>query len=131
VTLVGLDVTERTRCTPADLARLAEEAPGICAFLDRAARDRFGWDPGKDVDEGCFLHDPCAVLAAVAPGLFDTREVPVSVVTEGDQIGRTTADPQSGRPPVRVCMRVDADALLDRFLSVLANGDSRHASRLW
>src|SRR5690606_18215045 len=40
VTLVGLDVTERTRCTPADLARLAEEAPGICAFLDRAARDR-------------------------------------------------------------------------------------------
>ena len=129
VTLVGLDVTERTRCTPADLARLAEEAPGICTFLNQAARAHFGWDRGKGVDDGFALHDPCAVLAAVEPRLFGTREVPISVVTEGEQMGRTITDPASGTP-VRVCMQVDAVALLDRFLSVLAIADGRCAGRL-
>lgn len=130
VTLVGLDVTERTRCGPSDFARLADQAPVVGGFLNRAVQFYFDWHRKKDVHDGCFLHDPCAVLAVVETGLFATRETPIRVVTRGEQIGRTAADPQAGTPPVRVCTQVDAPALAERFLSVLSTADSRRAARV-
>jgi inosine-uridine nucleoside N-ribohydrolase len=129
VTLVGLDVTERTRCGPVDFARLADKAPVIGSFLNQAAQFYLGWHRGKGVRDGCFLHDPCAVLAAVEPHLFEIRELPLRVVTEGEQIGRTIADPAAGTPPVHVCMRVDAGTLRDRFLSVLWTADTCREGR--
>jgi inosine-uridine nucleoside N-ribohydrolase len=129
VTLVGLDVTERTLCAPMDMARIADHAPLIGGFLDRAAQFYFGWHRGKGVHEGCFLHDPAAVLAVVEPALFGVRDVPVRVVTEGEEIGRTVADPVAGTPPVAVCTSVDARALHERFVSTLMTADACRAMR--
>ena len=129
VTLVGLDVTERTRCGPMDFARLADKSPRIGGFLNEAVQFYFDWHRRKDVHDGCFLHDPCAVLAVTEPALFATRRTPLRVVTEGEQIGRTVADPDAGTPAVTVCTRVDAEAVCERFLEVLATADTCRATR--
>ena len=89
----------------------------------------FGWHRRKGVHDGCFLHDPAAVLAVVEPALFGTREVPLRVVTEGEEIGRTVADPRAGTPPVAVCTSVDVPALHERFVSVLMTADACRAMR--
>jgi inosine-uridine nucleoside N-ribohydrolase len=81
------------------------------------------------VEDGCFLHDPSAVLAVAEPALFTVRRVPVRVVTEGREIGRTLPDPAAGTPPVRVCTAVDSEALHERFLSVLMTADACRAAR--
>ena len=129
VTLVGLDVTERPRCRAIDFARIADQSPVIGGFLDRAAQSYFGWHRKRGIKDGCFLHDPSAVLAAAEPALFGMRRVPVRVVTQGGEIGRTLADPQAGTPPVSVCTGVDAEALRERFLSVLMTADGCRAAR--
>ena len=129
VTMVGLDVTERTRCGPMDFARIADHSPVIGGFLDRAVQFYFAWHRRKGVEDGCFLHDPSAVLAVAEPALFSVHRVPVRVVTEGDQIGRTVTDPGAGTPPVRVCTGVDTEALHERFLSVLLTADACRAAR--
>jgi inosine-uridine nucleoside N-ribohydrolase len=129
VTLVGLDVTERTRCGPMDFARIADHSPAIGGFLDRAVQFYFGWHRKKGVEDGCFLHDPSTVLAVTEPALFGVRHVPVRVVTEGEQIGRTVADPGAGTPRVRVCESVDTQALHERFVSVLMTADACRAER--
>ena len=41
VTLVGLDVTETVRCSPADFEHLAEASPDIGGFLNRAVQFYF------------------------------------------------------------------------------------------
>ena len=129
VTLVGLDVTELVRCTPGDFAMLSGEAPVIGGFLNEAVQFYFGWHRGKDGFAGCFMHDPTAVLAVVEPGLFDIRDVPVRVEVEGEEVGRTVADPQAGTRPVSVCLGVDAEAVRDRFLTVTAQADSCREAR--
>jgi inosine-uridine nucleoside N-ribohydrolase len=129
VTLVGLDVTERTRCGPMDFARIADHSPAIGGFLNEAVQFYFAWHRKKGVTDGCFLHDPSAVLAVAEPALFETRGVPVRVVAEGEQIGRTLADPEAGTPPVRVCTSVDAESLHERFLSVLMTADACREAR--
>jgi inosine-uridine nucleoside N-ribohydrolase len=108
---------------------VADKAPVIGAFLKQAAQFYFGWHRGKGVHDGCFLHDPCAVLAAAEPHLFEARAVPLRVVTGGEQAGRTVADANAGTLPVRVCTAVDAEALRERFLSVLATADICRAGR--
>ncbi len=129
VTLVGLDVTERTRCRPMDFARISDHSPTVGGFLERAAEFYLGWHRKKGVHDGCFLHDPAAVLAVAEPALFGVREVPLRVVTEGDEIGRTLADLEAGTPPVSVCTSVDVEALHERFVSVLMTADACRAMR--
>ena len=122
LTLVGLDVTEKTRAGPEDFAHLADKSPVIGGFLNEAVQFYFDWHRQKDVHDGCFLHDPSAVLAVVEPELFVTRDTPLKVVTEGEEIGRTVED-AAGSQPVTVCTGVDAPALRARFLEVLATAD--------
>ncbi len=129
MTLVGLDVTEKSRCTPQDFAELARAAPSIGGFLNDAVQFYFEWHRKKDVLDGCFLHDPSAVLACVEPGLFETREVPVSVTTEGQEIGRTRASPDAATRPVHVCLGVDSAGVRQRFLETLAGADACRDAR--
>ena len=129
VTLVGLDVTERVRCTRGDFAMLSEAAPVIGGFLNEAVQFYFGWHRGKDGCDDCFMHDPTAVLAVMEPDLFEIRDVPIRVQIEGEEVGRTVADPQAGTRPVSVCLGVDAEAVRERFLSVITRADACRAAR--
>ena len=130
MTLVGLDVTEQSRCTPADFAGLAGQSPLIGGFLNRAVPFYFEWHRKKEVLDGCFLHDPSAVLAVADPGLFTTRDVPIRVVTGGEEIGRPAPDADCGHRPVQVCLGVDSERVRESFLAHLASADACRAARI-
>lgn len=129
VMLVGLDVTERSRCTPEDFSELAVASPDIGGFLNEAVQYYFAFHRQKGVMDGCFMHDPSAVLAVDDPGLFAGRAIPVRVVTEGPQIGRTIADPDCETRPVQICLGVDSSEVRARFLAITARADACRDAR--
>ncbi|MEM6620926.1 MAG: nucleoside hydrolase [Pseudomonadota bacterium] len=135
MTLIGLDVTEAVRCSPEDFAALAANAPEIGGFLNRAVQFYFEWHKSKPhyrqgAFEGCFMHDPSAVLACVEPELFQFREGPVRVLTDGAEIGRTVPDPAAPGGTVRQAIGVDTAAVVRRFLSVTSTADTVRSQRM-
>ena len=128
--LIGLDVTEKSRCTPQDFADLAQSAPEIGGFLNDAVGFYFEWHRQKNVFDGCFLHDPSAVLACVDPGLFTTKQIAMRVITEGEQIGRTISAPDSGRRPIAAAIDVDSERVQKLFLAHLGAADACRAARI-
>ncbi len=115
--MLGLDVTEQVRPTPARLARLRalDNAAGrtVAAMLGHYA---------ERAADGGALHDPLAVGYLLAPELFDGRDAFVEIVTEGPCRGRSVVDVE-GRtahaPNARVLTAVDADAVFDRLCTAL------------
>ena len=131
MTLIGLDVTEQSTCTPGDFQGLAEASPSIGGFLNDAVQFYFEWHKTKEAKpDGCYLHDPSAVLAVADPSLFDGPEVPIRVVSQGEQIGRTVMDRDAGTRPVRAMTKVDFTAVQDRFLSITATADACRAKQM-
>lgn len=124
VTLVGLDVTRRVLCMPADFAALARRAPVTGGFLDRAARFYFRFYRKRHGVDGCHMHDPTALVAITDPGLFETRDTPVAVTLEGETAGRTGFAPEGSGPPVRVCTGIDSEAVRARFLEMTGKADA-------
>ncbi|MEL6127899.1 MAG: nucleoside hydrolase [Pseudomonadota bacterium] len=112
-TIIGLDVTLKVLADRADFAALAARHPEHGAFLHAASRDYISLYEGRG-RSGCALHDPVAVIASVAPDLIRIEEMPLTVVLEGEEIGRTR--PGQG-PMTRVGVSVDAEATKERFFS--------------
>jgi uridine nucleosidase len=129
VTMVGLDVTEKVvmsgaridaitgRDTPS--SRLLKGAiPLYRRFLERVS--------GID---GVYLHDPSAAAYLFDPTLFRTERWPVRVETQGFSRGKTWPDlggtddeapaAWQGRPPVNICVEVDAAGVVDLVSRVL------------
>ena len=124
VTMVGLDVTERTQCTPDDFAFLASRSPHIGGFLNEAANFYFDFHQSKTGIRSCFMHDPSAILAITDTHLFGFEVVPMAVVCKGEEIGRTRLYEGQGRRPVKVATSVDNVAAREKFLGLVANADS-------
>lgn len=121
VRTVGLNVTEKIVCTEADFDALARRTPKAGGFLRDAARFYIEFHREREGVDGCFLHDPSAVIAAVAPELFETEEVPLTALCEGERIGATVAA-DDGRAPVKVCVDADAEAVKRRFFETVGEG---------
>ncbi|HSF95553.1 MAG TPA: nucleoside hydrolase [Thermohalobaculum sp.] len=129
VTLVGLDITERVNCSPADFAGLGRAAPVIGGFLNDAVQFYIHFHRQRHGLDGCHMHDPTAVVAITDPALFDIREAPLAVTLDGEAAGRTRAAPGAPAPPVRIVLGGDLDAIRRRFLEVMATADAcRHAA---
>lgn len=118
--MVGLDVTQIVRCSRADFAMLAEKAPRAGGFLARATDFYFRFHVAQRGFDGCFMHDPTAVIAITNPQLFGWREAPVRVPVEGVEAGRTVADTALPRRAAGLAMEVDAAAVRARFLATIA-----------
>ena len=128
MTLIGLDVTEVVRCTPEDFDALEATSPRIGSFLNRAVQFYFEWHRTKPhyahgPFEGCFMHDPSAVLAITNPEFFTFRETPIVVETDGERIGQTARASQG--VPVKVALEVDAQAVRAAFLKFTSQADSQ------
>ena len=78
--------------------------------------ERPGWG------EACApLHDPCAVAAAIDPGLFRFEERALGVrVDEGPERGRLLPQDDPEAPRARYAVEVDAPALLRTFVDSLS-----------
>lgn len=129
VTMVGLDVTEKTQCSPADFAVIAEQSPIIGGFLNEATQFYFDFHEAKTGSRICFMHDPSALMAITDPELFGFEETPISVVCEGHEIGRTVTG-ANGRRPARVAMSVDSVAARRQFIGTTGGADAAAGSRM-
>lgn len=120
VKLVGLDVTEQVICSAADLAPMAKTSPECGAFLAKAAEFYFDFHKKTEGIDGCHLHDPSAVIAALQPELWTRESLPLAVTLDGEEAGRTR-EGGSG-PKIDVCLGVDAAAVMARFTGRLNAG---------
>ncbi|MGI9525398.1 MAG: nucleoside hydrolase [Hyphomicrobiaceae bacterium] len=119
--LVGLNVTEMVLCTREDFDLLASRKPKSGAFLRKAVEFYMNFHKESAGIDGCFLHDPSAVIAAVEPRLFNFHEIPIMVACSGVQTGSTVAA-TDGRSTIKVGLSVDQEALKRRFLEVICDG---------
>lgn len=129
VTLVGLDVTLKTRLTRQHLETLARIAPQENGHVVKFMQDvmeqyyHFYHKVNHWVDAAP-LHDPLAMMVAVNPGLVTRRRMKVRVECESSLCtGMVVADlrpiPQSGYE-IDVCLEVEADRAIGQFLSVFS-----------
>ncbi|EKE44581.1 Inosine/uridine-preferring nucleoside hydrolase [Oceaniovalibus guishaninsula JLT2003] len=121
VVMVGLDVTMRVLCTAQDFARIARTDPHLGGFLDRASRFYLDFYRNVAGVEGCGLHDPAAIVAALRPDLFRMRRTALSVALDGAEIGRTR--PVDDGPPIDICEDGDMEAVKALFLAAFDRPD--------
>ena len=74
------------------------------------------------------MHDPSAVIAITDPDLFGFEHTPITVICEGDEIGRTVPG-GDGRPAVTVAKEVDSQAVRQRFLDTITAADDWAVAR--
>lgn len=116
VTLVGLDVTHRTFMDRRGGPQWFEGTSRSAQLGNRILADRFR--ERADAQE-FYLHDPLAVAAAIEPDILTYRRAQVSVVTDGDEQGRTIASYGDG--PVRVASRVNVGRVVEIVQTLISN----------
>lgn len=82
ITMVGLDVTEITLMSNADVAELEKNAGPQAKFAAAVARFQIGLYQGTGFSGGA-IHDALAVGAAIDPSFLKTKAMHVDVETEG------------------------------------------------
>ncbi len=122
VVVVGLDVTRQVAFTPAHYDRLARDAPHAGGILHRMGDFYMRFYESVTGSRRCFLHDPAALIAGEFPEMFGMEALRLGVTCEGDGIGGMIRDHASPRL-CRVCTTVDAEAVIARYLDVLARLD--------
>lgn len=122
VVMVGLDVTHEVMCTNEDFKRLALSSPVLGGFLEKLSAFYINFYKQKVGVDGCYLHDPAAVIAAIHSELFTTEEHPLEVIVSGRQIGRVVKSVQASRRKMKVCTAVQSDAVKELFINTLSTG---------
>lgn len=139
LTVVGLDVTAKTRMDESFIHALRERAGDAGEFIYQTTRVYFDFYEQSGGSRECPIHDSSAVACLLAPTLYRTRLRVVRVATEGIAIGQTVAgepgvsyvsDAWHHAPPIQVCADVDADAVRALYLDTLAFAGEAHQTRL-
>jgi len=127
VTMVGLDVTMKTRITEHHLGLLQrhckEEKKDIVRFIQQSLTHYFQFYQSSNLFIGAApLHDPLTLMVALEPDLVTTRQMRVKVECGGDICSGMTVADLRNRPmighPVHVCVDVNAELALCKLLSV-------------
>jgi purine nucleosidase len=116
LTLVGLDVTQKTIMTPLYLQGLFNaDNPAVKLIQNILPCYQKYFNDFEGLNGSIHTHDPSAIAYVLNPGLFKTIAVPVYVETRGRCMGQTIADwkKQWGeRPNVNACVDVDSEGVL-------------------
>jgi purine nucleosidase len=131
VTMIGLDVTHQLLADLAWLERCGQMGTAAGDLIHRTAPTYVEFHRRTDGLDGIHCHDVATIAYLLRPDLFETRSLPVRVVTTGVAAGATIvaarrehgahADPVwVERPPVEVAVGVDAPAVLDLVDALLA-----------
>lgn len=123
VTMVGLDVTTKTRMTPAYLERLyAVGNPAVKLLQSIHPCYKAYFDKHYNLQGTIHTHDPSTIAYLLAPQFYQAETVPVHVETEGRCAGQTVVDRHhqwAERPPAKVLVGVDEPAVLDLLFGLL------------
>ena len=116
VTMIGLDVTERTRLYRKDAEKWKNKGNEIGETLGSMLD--YYLDNTLDLDE-TYVHDPSAVIASLHPEYFSFLPLPLTVETEGIDRGRVVLDEKrllDRDKMVNIALDVDR-VKLEEFLS--------------
>lgn len=119
VTVLSLDASHQVRATDARIARIAalpgQRAAMMASLLTAANMLETRARPGTKVP----MHDPSTIAWLLDPGMFETAQVRVSVITRpGREFGRTRLKP-SKKGPHRWVTKANADAFFARIEEIL------------
>ena len=123
VTMVGLDATHRTWATRDDMAAIAAAAPRQGTFLADIANFYIDFYVQVRGEQGCFLHDPLAILCVTHPDLFDYESVPVDVVLAGEAAGKSFIAQDGTRKTQKVAVGI-RDSLKPLLMTGLKRMDA-------
>jgi purine nucleosidase len=126
VTMVGLDVTHTVNMTPDHLDRYAQADNPLAQHITRIVPHYRRYFENAYHIQGIYVHDSSAIAYVLDPSLFEVKQWPVCVETMGISRGKTwpgigehPMEPWNERHPVNVCVKVDADKMLELELSRL------------
>ncbi|MEM6547552.1 MAG: nucleoside hydrolase [Pseudomonadota bacterium] len=120
VDVIGLDITQGVLLSPAELAPMAQTSPRCGRFLCDVAAYYFRFHKEKRGLDGCYLHDPTAVIRATDPALFEMVAAPIAITLDGEAAGRSR---EGGTGPAqRFAVGVDIAGVKARFLGALTAG---------
>lgn len=123
ITMVGLDVTMKTRLSQAQVETLDERRPYARLVREATAFYMQAYEARQGASgPWCPLHDPLAVGVAEDASLCDMRTYPVDVSLEGMTTGMTVVDARTHSDEeanVRVCVDVDAHRFVNTFCNRL------------
>ena len=129
IEMIGLDVTSHIKCDLQDFSNLAQASPKIGTFLEETVGFYIDFYETVVGERVCLMHDPAAVLSITRSDLFDYEDVPIEVICEGEEVGRTLPVPSSKRRPVKVAVKVKADDVRTAYLGLSARADQQTALR--
>lgn len=127
ITMIGLDVTEKVKMSPAQLDSIGQHYNPRTAHLGRILpfyrafhRERYGFD-------GIHIHDSTTISYLLRPDLFKTVRYPICVETLGISRGKTWPalsrsdheDAWTGRRAVNICVGLDGEAAVEMELDRL------------
>ncbi|AJS58622.1 nucleoside hydrolase [Paenibacillus sp. IHBB 10380] len=119
VTMVGLDVTQRSILTNENTRNWRNTG----TLAGKTYADMIDYYISQhDEIQGCYLHDPSAVINALHPEFFTMVSMHMTVITQGEAVGRTIGNPQKLReanPNIKVCIQVDSQALVQHLNETL------------
>jgi len=118
LTMVGLDVTTRTKMSPAYLDEIYALGNPRADFISRIVPFYLNFHRLSKEHGGIYTHDPSAIGYAIDPTLFKTERLPVFIETEGHCAGQTVADTRQqwiSEPEINICTEVDSPRLLELF----------------
>lgn len=123
IVMVGQDVTKYGRFTPAHKARMAAADTPVTRFLLAATRYYEGYYFEREpslIGVGHPIHDMLVTAYLLAPDLFTTERLYVTVETQGEITrGQTLADRRefsANRPQMDVCMQAEFEKIYAMYL---------------
>ncbi|MFM9277004.1 nucleoside hydrolase [Paenibacillus jiagnxiensis] len=131
LTMVGLDVTTKALFTPLHMSvwedRISSRSAPVIKLIRHLFQFRMGaYQRKKDIFASP-LHDPLAVAIALDPELAVTKRIPLYVELEQEHnLGATLplqadTEKSSQRRPVKVCVDVNAEKFIQRFIYSLSH----------
>lgn len=126
ITMVGLDVTTRSILNKDHTKQWSKNGTEIGKFYETAVNyyidiHRDGLAPNAN---GCYLHDPSAVIAAIHPEWFSTIDLFIEVKQDNYAAGRTTGYSEKVRdsnPNTHVCINVESDKVVNYLQKSIMN----------
>lgn len=109
---IGLDVSHHTAITHKMWQAIPADATGAAGLMKSIVERTYT----ERVRSGFFLHDPLAMGVALDHSLVNTNPYTVSVITEGEERGRTSVSPGGS---VLVAETVEAERFVKRFCEAL------------
>jgi inosine-uridine nucleoside N-ribohydrolase len=123
VTMIGLDVTEQVQCGPEDFNVIARRSPRIGGFLNDAVDFYLDFHESKNLPRKCYMHDPSAVFSVTDPDLFEFENLPLEVILNGEESGRTRVSKSLNRKTIRVATGVNSTSIQKKFIELLCFAD--------